>query len=54
MTGMDGKVTIGTGGVPGSAVHQDTARSEDSERLVAYALTTHDALHFAVNHAGIR
>jgi NAD(P)-dependent dehydrogenase (short-subunit alcohol dehydrogenase family) len=36
-----------------SAVQQDTARPEDSERVVGYALATHGALHFAVNNAGI-
>lgn len=36
-----------------SAVQQDTARPEDSERVVGYALETYGALHFAVNNAGI-
>ena len=40
------------GGVA-SAVQQDTARPDDSERVVGYALATYGALHFAVNNAGI-
>jgi NAD(P)-dependent dehydrogenase (short-subunit alcohol dehydrogenase family) len=36
-----------------SAVQQDTARPEDSERVVGYALSTYGALHYAVNNAGI-
>ena len=36
-----------------SAVEQDTARPEDSERVVKYALDTYGALHYAVNNAGI-
>ncbi|HEX6032082.1 MAG TPA: glucose 1-dehydrogenase [Tepidiformaceae bacterium] len=36
-----------------SVVQQDTARPEDSERVVGYALETYGALHFAVNNAGI-
>ena len=42
----------GTGGTA-SAVQQDTARPEDSERVVSYAVATHGALHYAVNNAGI-
>src|SRR5687767_9611293 len=42
----------GAGGTA-SAVQQDTARAEDSERVVAHAVTTYDALHYAVNNAGI-
>jgi NAD(P)-dependent dehydrogenase (short-subunit alcohol dehydrogenase family) len=93
MTGLDGKVSIVTGGGSGlgeaigkalakrggkvvlsdinlkgaervaaeiresggtaNAVQQDTARPEDSERVVGYALATYGALHFAVNNAGI-
>lgn len=41
-----------TGGIA-NAVQQDTARPEDSERVVAHAVDTHGALHFAVNNAGI-
>lgn len=40
------------GGVA-SAVQQDTAKPEDSERVVNFALETYGALHFAVNNAGI-
>jgi NAD(P)-dependent dehydrogenase (short-subunit alcohol dehydrogenase family) len=36
-----------------SAVQQDTARPEDSERVVSYAVSTYGALHYAVNNAGI-
>lgn len=36
-----------------SAVEQDTARPEDSEEAVQYAVDTYGALHFAVNNAGI-
>ena len=41
-----------TGGIA-SAVQHDTARAEDSERVVKYAVDTYGALHFAVNNAGI-
>jgi NAD(P)-dependent dehydrogenase (short-subunit alcohol dehydrogenase family) len=36
-----------------TAVQQDTARPEDSERVVGYAQATYGALHYAVNNAGI-
>jgi NAD(P)-dependent dehydrogenase (short-subunit alcohol dehydrogenase family) len=36
-----------------SAVEQDVAKPEDSERVVRYALKRHGALHYAVNNAGI-
>jgi NAD(P)-dependent dehydrogenase (short-subunit alcohol dehydrogenase family) len=36
-----------------SAVHQDTAKAEDSKRVVAHAVETYGALHYAVNNAGI-
>lgn len=36
-----------------SAVEQDTARPEDSERVVQHAVETYGALHYAVNNAGI-
>ena len=36
-----------------SAVQHDTAKAEDSERVVDHAVTTHGALHYAVNNAGI-
>ncbi len=42
----------GTGGTA-SAVQQDTARAEDSERVVTHAVATYGALHYAVNNAGI-
>lgn len=35
------------------AVHQDTANAEDSEKVVAHALSTYGALHYAINNAGI-
>lgn len=36
-----------------SAVQQDTAKPEDHERVVAHAVATYGALHYAVNNAGI-
>ena len=42
----------GAGGTA-SAVQQDTAKAEDSERVVSHAVRTYGALHFAVNNAGI-
>lgn len=36
-----------------SAVQQDTAEPEDHERVVAHAVATYGALHYAVNNAGI-
>jgi NAD(P)-dependent dehydrogenase (short-subunit alcohol dehydrogenase family) len=45
---------IGQAGGTASAVQQDTARPEDSERVVRHAADTYGALHFAVNNAGIR
>ena len=36
-----------------SAFQQDTARPEDSEKVVKYAVATYGALHYAVNNAGI-
>ena len=44
---------IGQAGGTASAVQQDTARPEDSEKVVRYAVDTYGALHFAVNNAGI-
>src|SRR4029078_9992360 len=41
-----------TGGTA-NAVQQDTARPDDSERVVSHALTSYGALHYAVNNAGI-
>jgi NAD(P)-dependent dehydrogenase (short-subunit alcohol dehydrogenase family) len=42
----------GAGGTA-SAVQQDTARPEDSERVVSHAVSLYGALHYAVNNAGI-
>jgi NAD(P)-dependent dehydrogenase (short-subunit alcohol dehydrogenase family) len=42
----------GAGGTA-SAVRQDTAKAEDSERVVAHAVDTYGALHYAVNNSGI-
>jgi NAD(P)-dependent dehydrogenase (short-subunit alcohol dehydrogenase family) len=36
-----------------SAIQQDTARPDDSDRVVRHAVATYGALHFAVNNAGI-
>jgi len=36
-----------------NAVQQDTAKPEDSQRVVTHAVTTYGALHYAVNNAGI-
>jgi len=44
---------ISDGGGTASAVQQDTARKEDSEKVVRHAVDTHGALHYAVNNAGI-
>jgi NAD(P)-dependent dehydrogenase (short-subunit alcohol dehydrogenase family) len=44
---------INAAGGTASAVQQDTARPEDSERVVNHALQAHGALHYAVNNAGI-
>lgn len=35
------------------AIKQDTARPEDSEKVVDFAIATYGALHYAVNNAGI-
>ena len=43
---------VATGGTA-SAVQQDTAQAEHSERVVTFAVSTYGALHFAVNNAGI-
>jgi NAD(P)-dependent dehydrogenase (short-subunit alcohol dehydrogenase family) len=42
----------GAGGTA-SAIQQDTARKDDSEKVVRYAVDTYGALHLAVNNAGI-
>jgi NAD(P)-dependent dehydrogenase (short-subunit alcohol dehydrogenase family) len=44
---------IGASGGRASAFAQDTARPEDSERVVRHAVETYGALHYAVNNAGI-
>ena len=36
-----------------SAFQQDTAKPDDSERVVMHAVNTYGALHYAVNNAGI-
>jgi NAD(P)-dependent dehydrogenase (short-subunit alcohol dehydrogenase family) len=42
----------GAGGTA-SATQHDTAKAEDNERVVAHAVRTYGALHYAVNNAGI-
>ena len=42
----------GAGGTA-TAMRQDTTSAEDSEKVVAHAVATYGALHFAVNNAGI-
>ena len=42
----------GSGGTA-TAVQQDTAKPEDSERVVAFAVSTYGGLNYAVNNAGI-
>jgi NAD(P)-dependent dehydrogenase (short-subunit alcohol dehydrogenase family) len=44
---------IAKSGGTATAVHHDTAQAKDSERVVAHAVTTYGALHYAVNNAGI-
>jgi len=44
---------IRSAGGTASAIQQDTAKSEDSERVVNHAVTSYGALHYAVNNAGI-
>jgi|SRR5678815_2955733 len=50
-----GRVVQEIAGVGGtaSAVQTDTAKAEDSERVVMHAVSTYGALHYAVNNAGI-
>lgn len=43
---------VDAGGVA-SALQQDVARPEESEKAVRYAVDTYGALHYAVNNAGI-
>jgi NAD(P)-dependent dehydrogenase (short-subunit alcohol dehydrogenase family) len=44
---------ISRSGGTASAIQQDTARAEDAEKVVTYAVSTYGALHYAVNNAGI-
>lgn len=44
---------ISAAGGKASALVQDTARPEDSEKVVRYVIDTYGALHYAVNNAGI-
>lgn len=44
---------ITTSGGSASAIQQDTARPEDSEKVVSHAVESYGALHYAVNNAGI-
>jgi NAD(P)-dependent dehydrogenase (short-subunit alcohol dehydrogenase family) len=44
---------IAAAGGTASAIQQDTAAKEDSEKVVRYAVETYGALHLAVNNAGI-
>jgi NAD(P)-dependent dehydrogenase (short-subunit alcohol dehydrogenase family) len=44
---------IADAGGAASAVQADTARAQDSERVVTHAESTFGALHYAVNNAGI-
>lgn len=42
----------GAGGTA-TAIQQDTAQADQSDKVVRFALTTYGALHYAVNNAGI-
>lgn len=44
---------IANAGGTARAIRQDTARAEESEKVVTYAVDTFGALHYAVNNAGI-
>jgi NAD(P)-dependent dehydrogenase (short-subunit alcohol dehydrogenase family) len=44
---------ISAAGGTASAVAQDTAKPEDSEKVVSFAVDKYGALHYAVNNAGI-
>jgi NAD(P)-dependent dehydrogenase (short-subunit alcohol dehydrogenase family) len=44
---------ISSAGGTASAIQEDAARAADSEKVVAHAVTTYGALHYAVNNAGI-
>lgn len=43
---------VDAGGIA-SAIQQDTAEPEESEKVVKHAVDTYGALHYAVNNAGI-
>ena len=44
---------IADAGGTASAVQHDAAKAADNERVVAHAVSTYGALHYAVNNAGI-
>ena len=44
---------IAEAGGTATAIQQDTAKPADSEKVVAHAVRTYGALHYAVNNAGI-
>ena len=44
---------IAASGGTASAITHDTAKADDNEKVVAYAVSTYGALHYAVNNAGI-
>ena len=44
---------IAAAGGTASVIQQDTAKPEDSERVVNFAVQKYGALHYAVNNAGI-
>jgi NAD(P)-dependent dehydrogenase (short-subunit alcohol dehydrogenase family) len=44
---------IASSGGKATAVQQDTAKAADSERVVAFAVSTYGGLNYAVNNAGI-
>ena len=44
---------ISKSGGKASAFEQDTAKPEDSKKVVQFAIDTYGALHYAVNNAGI-
>ena len=44
---------INKGGGTASAIQQDTAKPEESDKVVQFAVQKYGALHYAVNNAGI-
>ena len=44
---------IGAAGGVAAAIQQDTAKADDSQKVVEFAVATYGALHYAVNNAGI-